>query len=216
MIYPPRCDKPLKADRKVKPTEPTWAVKYETCVHVGEAKSERVRESVNPLDGRTRPFGFCGGRRTATDPSCTERFFIFFQRDADVEETVGGDALARGVQNEKTPAGRPCACSFSHACCHDVCVLCEPCVRVGCRLCSGGEDTGCYWSYRDFWPTPVGPPSRYALAACARLWAEAARRRSGPWWVKSNNKKKRIFFFFAEMKADKNMETMASERWMRN
>lgn len=32
-----------------------------TCVRVGEAKNERVRESVNPLDGCTRPLWVCEG-----------------------------------------------------------------------------------------------------------------------------------------------------------
>lgn len=33
----------LKADKKVKPTEHLWAVKYE-CAHVGEMKNEGVCE----------------------------------------------------------------------------------------------------------------------------------------------------------------------------
>lgn len=89
---------------------------------MGEAKNERVRESVNPLDGCTRPFGFAkGGRSAAADLSCAGRFF---QRDADVQDPRLGFRLkCSEVQNESTAH----VLAASHGRCQ---ILTEACVFV--------------------------------------------------------------------------------------
>lgn len=74
-------------------------------------------------------------------------------------------------------------------------------------MCRVWGDTGCYLLDRGFGPTSVGPPSCSSLSASAPLWVEAAERRSGPWWVKKE-------LYFVEMRVDKNMETITSERRM--
>lgn len=151
-------------------------------MHVGEAKNERARESVNPLDGCTRTFGFAEADARQLTPVV---WSAFFQRDAGVGETVSGDGFAK----TRAPVMRlqllTAVVRYVYFVTQAVCVW--------CRFVQG-EDTGCYWLYRDFWPTPVGPPSRSSLSACARLWVEAARRRSGPWWVQKKKSEKRIIF----------------------
>lgn len=152
-------------------TEPMWARKYER-VHVGEAKNERARESVNPLDGCTRPFGFAEADARQLTPVVWSAFFSEGRRRR-------RDHQRRWFRKTRAPVMR--LQLFTAVVRYVYFVTQAAC--VWCRFLQG-EDTGCYWLYRDFWPTPAGPPSRSSLSACARLWVEAARRRSGPWWEK--------------------------------
>lgn len=99
------------------------------CVHVGEAKNERVRESVNPLDGCTRPFGFA--EADARQLTRVVRS-AFFHRDADV-----GDGFARGVAKRERWS---CALQLLAAVARYVCSVTQAvwCPSVfGADLCRG-------------------------------------------------------------------------------
>lgn len=155
-----------------------------TCVHVGEAKNERVRESVNPLGGCTRPFGYAEADARQLTRVVWSAFFRETQASkrppAEMVSLVGCKTRALVMCLQLLTAVDRYVYFVTQAAWAWVCL-----VQI-----VQGEDTGCYWSHRDFWPTPVGPPSRSSLAACVRLWVEGARRRSGPRWVKSNKKKR--------------------------
>lgn len=124
-IYPQWCDKrrfPLKAERKVKPTEPLWAVK---CEHVRVWARRRTSVCVSQSIRLTDALDPLGLRRGAEARQLT--WVVrgrFFQRDADVQDPRLGFRLkCSEVQNESTAH----VLAASHGRCQ---ILTEACVFV--------------------------------------------------------------------------------------
>lgn len=129
LIHPPRCDSPLKSVRIMKPTEPMWAVKYKRVCVWATRGNRRVRESVNPLDGCTRPFGFAEADANSWPQLHGSRFS---------ERCRRGRAETVSIAGRETRALVMCSFAVSYACCQ-ICVfflMCEP-VCVWCRLRRG-------------------------------------------------------------------------------